>query len=392
MNNVEFEKIDGALGRALAGKDHYAGIIVYEDNKPTGFSSSDIKVLNSIEDAEAAGIKEDATSEKIKALHYHLKRFYKVYEFFGLTPQLWVMIADVPSTSYDYSELETLQDEAGGDIRRFGLYTTEAFGTSSLDTIQSVLQGLENNHKPCSCIVAMDHKTTSDWTTVDDLRELSDNKVHVTIGQDGGAEGASLASSLTASLTDLGSILAISTVKAVHHNIGWVDRYDVAFDGEFDVPALANGDLVKNNESVLQSLHDKGFIFLRKFVGLSGTYFNDSHACTSITSDYAYMENNDVIDKAIRGIRTYVIPSVNRPLTLDADSGKLDETIVGFFENKAAQALDQMVRDGELSGYSVYVDPDQDVLSTSEIVIQVRLVINGVARTIKIPIGFTKQV
>jgi hypothetical protein len=104
------------------------------------------------------------------------------------------------------------------------------------------------------------------------------------------------------------------------------------------------------------------------------------------------MENNDVIDKAIRGIRTYVIPSVNRPLTLDADSGKLDETIVGFFENKAAQALDQMVRDGELSGYSVYVDPDQDVLSTSEIVIQVRLVINGVARTIKIPIGFTKQV
>jgi hypothetical protein len=43
---------------------------------------------------------------------------------------------------------------------------------------------------------------------------------------------------------------------------------------------------------------------------------------------------------------------------------------------------------GELSNFQVIIDPDQDVLSTSELAITVDLQPRGVARTIRVTIGF----
>jgi hypothetical protein len=42
----------------------------------------------------------------------------------------------------------------------------------------------------------------------------------------------------------------------------------------------------------------------------------------------------------------------------------------------------------ELSGHSEFVDPEQDVLATSKVVVGVTLIPVGVAREIEIEIGF----
>jgi hypothetical protein len=86
-----------------------------------------------------------------------------------------------------------------------------------------------------------------------------------------------------------------------------------------------------------------------------------------------------------------MLPSLNSPITLNAN-GTLSDTSIAFFETQAGVNLDSMVRDGELSAYGITIDPTQNVLSTSTLVIAVELVQNGVARFIEVPIGFTNSI
>ena len=83
-----------------------------------------------------------------------------------------------------------------------------------------------------------------------------------------------------------------------------------------------------------------------------------------------------------------MLPNIASPVLVDAD-GKLSEDTIARFRNDASKALEQMQRDEELSAFEVLIDPTQDTLSTSKVVITAKLVPVGVARQIEINIGFT---
>ena len=51
--------------------------------------------------------------------------------------------------------------------------------------------------------------------------------------------------------------------------------------------------------------------------GLNGSFYNDSFTMDTITSDYAYIERVRTMDKAVRGIRTYLLPHLSSPLYVD---------------------------------------------------------------------------
>lgn len=61
---------------------------------------------------------------------------------------------------------------------------------------------------------------------------------------------------------------------------------------------------------------------------------------------------------------------------------------MAYLETVAGKALKDMEKAGELSGYSVEIDPEQNVLSTSEVEIVIRQVAVGVMRKVKVKIGF----
>ena len=394
LNNVNFIKGEGGLARTLPGKDHYAGLIFYSTTKPASWGANATREITSLKAAEDLDITADSATPLIQAIHYHLKRFFAVYTYLGVSPKLWLTIADEPAAAYDFAEVTETQNFAAGEIRTMGVFVAEAISTTNLSALNTVAAALDSAHKPLSVIATFDTSAVVDWTIVTDLRGQTCPKVSISIGQDGGNEGAALwdDGNLGFSLGDLGSVLAWATVKSVSENIAWPEKFPVAFDGEFDVPALSNGDLVSENEDKLDGLNTMGYIFLRKHVGLSGSYFNDSHTATDSTSDYAYLENNQTIDKAIRGVYAYLIKQLNRPISIDPASGKMDVLTVGFLENEAQRPLSAMISAGELSGASVAIDPDQNVLSTSIIYVNIKLVINGVARTITVKIGFSQTV
>jgi hypothetical protein len=51
-----------------------------------------------------------------------------------------------------------------------------------------------------------------------------------------------------------------------------------------------------------------------------------------------------------------------------------------------------MERDGEISGFKIYINPDQEVLTTSSLQVTIKIVPVGVLREIVVNLGFTLQV
>jgi len=130
---------------------------------------------------------------------------------------------------------------------------------------------------------------------------------------------------------------------------------------------------------------------LQKYIGLTGSYFTKPNTSIALTSDYTYIYNNRVIDKAIRGLRAALLPSLASPLLVNED-GTLPEDTVGFFNSLCDRALEVMQRDFELSAFLVTIDPSQDVLTDNELTIAVKLVPVGVADTITVNIGFALSI
>lgn len=400
MNDIKFNRGVGGLGRPLAGEDHICGMIAViepSDTLPTGFNDiADIKTINSLEDAEALGITNDAALNQIKYLHYQLKTLYQINK----KAIVYVGIASGDSShGVDFSCIVNMQNFADGKIRQIGFANDFLeFLTSDLTAIQSKCDALEAAHKPVSVVYAANTSLITDIDDLEDLRALNNKNVSFVIGADGGGYGANMSNTVGVSASALGAVIGTLSLSKVNENIGWVGQFDISKNdtAEFDVPALARiggvNVLVKTlSEAAIESLNAKGYIFLVKHIGTSGSYFNDSHTAISETSDYAYIENNRTIDKAVRNCRTYLLPSLNAPLYVNPDGTLTEDTILSF-RNNTARALEEMQRNGEISAFEVTINPAQNVLSTSRIAITVKVVPVGVARNIEVNIGFAVKV
>ena len=84
-------------------------------------------------------------------------------------------------------------------------------------------------------------------------------------------------------------------------------------------------------------------------------------------SDYNAIELVRTMDKACRGIRTYLTPELGGNVYIDASTGKLQSYTTSYLETTANKAFEDTEKAGELSGYEASIDPEQDVLSTSTV-------------------------
>jgi len=394
LPNLDIIIGEGGLDRPLADKDHISGLISYQPNAtlPAGFGTDRIKKVFSLTEAVALGIV--AGSADFGVIHYH------VQEYFRIQPkgELWIYIVDASAiifTAYNFADVSVLQLEAEGEIRQLGVIQLQAaFAVANVTALQAEAASLRADSQPLSIILCPDISGTADLSTLTDLRALTDSLVSVVIGEDGGAEGAALAVSTSASVTTLGATLGAVSLANVNESIAWIQKFNLSNGTELEIAAFANGDLVKSKAtSFLDALNDKGYIFLRKFTksGLTGTFHNDSPTAIAVTSDFAFIENNRTIDKASRGIRKFVLPELNSPLIVNADGSLFEET-VAVFTSLTSRALEEMERNQEISAFEVTIDPSQNVLSTSTLKVTVKIVPVGVARAIEFTIGYALNI
>ena len=391
MNKLTINRENGNVPKALEGEDHVSGLIFYVSSLPTakagvdGFSVANrIKAISTIDKAEAMGITADAEAWEVKMMHYHLS------EAFRLNPGISLYVGIFEPTD-KFAEIKTLQNYSDGRLRQVGIWDgNTALSSENLTTLQGVADALDKENAPLSVVYSPKCSGINSLPT--NMAQAGLNRVSVVIGQAGSGKSAELYAASQKengpSVGIIGVVMGVLSLAKVHQAISWVGGFPTGVS----MPAFGDGTLYRDiDKATIEQLDAARYIFLTTYPGIAGSYLNDSHTMDEATSDYAYIEAVRVMDKAVRGIRTYVTPELGGNVYIDADTGKLQPYSCAHLERVASLALETMEKASEISGYSVTVDPEQDVLSTSTIDIVVKIVQAGVTRKINVKIGYAKS-
>lgn len=378
---------NGNVPKSQNGQDHVSGFVAYllEADIPAAFKAEPVQAVSTIDKAEELGITADATAWSVKMLHYQLE------EVFRINPSitLYVGLFSKPE-SMTFQELKTVQNYAEGAIRQMAIWNGDTAPTAdNIVKLEAVADSLDTENAPLSTLYA---PLVSNYKNLPSNLATNNPRVSVVIAQAGSGTGAELYKSkdnkTKATVSAIGVALGTLSKAAVHQCIAWVKN----FPSGISMPALGDGTLVRTiDKGELEKLDTNRYLFLNNVVGVAGSYRNDSHTMDSPTSDYAAIESVRTMDKAVRGIRTYLTPELGGNVYIDPDTGKLQSYTVSHLETTANIPLEEMEKAGELSGYKAEIDAEQDVLSTSTIEVTIKNVPVGVVRKFKVKIGFVKS-
>lgn len=214
-----------------------------------------------------------------------------------------------------------------------------------------------------------------------ELKNLSienNNRVCVAIGDTASASNDAAIGTL------LGRIASIP----VQRNIGRVK------DGSLSPTEMFIGDkLVDECGSVVSSIHEKGYIVPRKHVGRTGYFYSDDPMACVLTDDYAHIANRRVADKAYRIAYDTMLNELLDEIDLN-ENGTMQHAVIKSWQQTLENAINrQMTANGELSatdgeGCQVYINEKQNVVSTSKIVLTLKVRPHGYARNIDVNLGF----
>lgn len=378
---------NGNVPKSQNGQDHVSGFVAYllEADIPAAFKTEPVQAVSTIDKAEELGITADATAWSVKMLHYQLE------EVFRINPSitLYVGLFSKPE-NMTFQELKTVQNYAEGAIRQMAIWNGDTAPTAdNIVKLESVADSLDTENAPLSTLYA---PLVSNYKNLPNNLATNNPRVSVVIAQAGSGTGAELYKSkdnkTKATVSAIGVALGTLSKAAVHQCIAWVKN----FPSGISMAALGDGTLVRTiDKGELEKLDTNRYLFLNNVVGVAGSYWNDSHTMDSPTSDYAAIESVRTMDKAVRGIRTYLTPELGGNVYIDPDTGKLQSYTVSHLETTANIPLEEMEKAGELSGYKAEIDAEQDVLSTSTIEVTIKNVPVGVVRKFKVKIGFVKS-
>ena len=378
---------NGNVPKSQNGQDHVSGFVAYllEADIPAAFKAEPVQVVSTIDKAEELGITADATAWSVKMLHYQLE------EVFRINPSitLYMGLFSKPE-SMTFQEMKKVQNYAEGAIRQMAIWNGDTAPTAdNIVKLEAVADSLDTENAPFSTLYA---PLVSNYKNLPNNLATNNPRVSVVIAQAGSGTGAELYKSkdnkTKATVSAIGVALGTLSKAAVHQCIAWVKN----FPSGISMPALGDGTLVRTiDKGELEKLDTNRYLFLNNVVGVAGSYWNDSHTMDSPTSDYAAIESVRTMDKAVRGIRTYLTPELGGNVYIDPDTGKLQSYTVSHLETTANIPLEEMEKAGELSGYKAEIDAEQDVLSTSTIEVTIKNVPVGVVRKFKVKIGFVKS-
>ena len=199
----------------------------------------------------------------------------------------------------------------------------------------------------------------------------------------------------------IGAMLGALAKANVQESVAWVKQFNL-FSDDFQEIELGFGDVNEASDETLTStnfyeslsptllddLDDKGYIFPIKYAGKeNGIYISKDQTCSS--GDYRTIARNRTINKSRRAVRAALLPYVNAPLMVNPTTGFLAPTKITAFKTLIGDVLAKMQAAGEISGYAVTIDPNQNVLVDDTLRISYVIVPVGVATKIYVEEGLS---
>jgi hypothetical protein len=380
------------LGRVVNTADGVAGLVA-TGTAPSGLALGASKQGFSLADFEAVGITSSYDTTNTTNVWKNIKDFYSLA---GTGKELWVMIVaktTLMTTMCDTAStiLKKLLNDAGGTIRLVGVtrvpdvsYTPTYAGQLDPDVAaaQAKLQQLYTEFaaefKPFRAVIdGRDFQGT--------IGSLLDQRASAT-----SCVGVVLSTDVSGSKNaNVGLALGRLAANPVQRNIGRVKSGDLGIQAAFLTGQTTDTKtFTAATGGQIDSIHDKGYIFARKFQGKNGYYFNDDNTSAPLTDDYSQLARGRVIDKAITiAYQTYV-DEILDDLELDQD-GFMQPALAKSYQAKIKSAIDlAMTANGEISRCRVSMNAKQNVLSTDEVDVDLFIIPKGYGKEIKITLGF----
>lgn len=325
----------------------------------------------------------------IDTLHYHISEYFRMQA----KGELYVGLYEEEASTYTFAALTLMQNYASGSIKQMAVFEKNVvFAAAQCAALQAIATANEAVYKPMQIMLNAEISATASVATLVDLSTQTAPNVSVCIAQDGANAGDYIYKATGKSVGSIGAMLGAVSFAVVSESIAWVGKFNMALGAELDTIAFSNGQLYTAlADSQFESLNNYSYTFLRKLTGIAGSYWSDSKTTVTPTSDYSTIENNRVYQKITRVVRANMLPALSSPLKVNAD-GTLTNATIGYFETLANNPLVQMEADNELSAHKIIINPAQDVLATSTLELTLQNVPLGVARIIKVNVGFVKSV
>ena len=146
-----------------------------------------------------------------------------------------------------------------------------------------------------------------------------------------------------------------------------------------------------------ETINDCGFICPRTFVGKAGYYWSDDKLAAEASDDYSLIPRRRVADKAYRITYSTLINEVAEEISV-TDDGKISAPVVKAIQTAVESAIvNNMTSRGNLGndpsdpndmGVECYINPDQNIVATSRLDVQVRIKPHGYSKYINVSLGF----
>ena len=377
----------GALGRVASVNDGIAALLL-TGTKTKSASTSDklyskANRVFSIADLTTLGITKDAYADAQK----QVQDFYNAA---GTGAELWVQLLPKDTSFAEVFNADGIAEKlrlpAAGRINVLGVSHGELSG-STLKAATGGLRGgvqaavplaqafalrQQEQSQPLQVILAGNEATLGD---LEDYKGGTNTHVSLLIG------GSEAGSKVAALGTTLGTLVSLP----VQRSLARVKNGALPIsEGTF-----TDGSNVEEKADQYASLHEKRYLFFRTYTGLSGYYIADDSTLAAPSDDLSTIARGRTISKAMRLTYITYAEEIAEEIFVESD-GKLAPANVKYLESKLENVLDQnMTNVGEISNVAAYIDPNQNVLSTDKLEVELRIVPVGYTKTISVKIGFT---
>lgn len=429
LGGVFMRDTDGNIGSNSPTSTEKVTGLLFDISKQTQFFEKDAGLtakdklqgtvieINSMDDLKDLGITPYSGTAKTDLLYgipyYHIKHFFDIQ---GDSGRLFIMFADCKT---DWSAIDQMQRAAHGMINQLGVWTEQSLWKQtdkmaqsySIDLVaglQSKAESLANENAPLSILLNANTAVLS--TTEENKKQIELSKiptcvinarfVTVLLGQglDADVTAMQVANPNVTPVGNIGAALGCLAKANVQESIAWVNKFNLV--GYFPDIEMGFGDATVSggkklnsslqysslNKTQLDDLDNKGYVFLCKYAGLeSGVYFSKDQTCSK--GDYRTIARNRTIHKSRRAVRNALLPYINSPLKVDPSTGFLSAAKITMFQNIISDILTTMQNNEEISGFSVTIDKNQNVLKNDTLIVKYSLVPVGVAARIEVVEG-----
>lgn len=383
LPNVNIKIGNGNLGRTAATSDGVAGMVLTGTAVAGKLELNKHYQLSSTRDLTAMGM----TPENNALIDKEVRAFYFAA---GEGAELHLVVVAVATTLTQMcaaeldSPLAKLIDGAGGRIKIVGV--NKLPGSEYTPTITQGIDGdaITAAAAAHASILSFAKRImpfrllmpAPAWSgTTDTLykpTESSYNTVRFILASD----------DPTTKTAAIGQVLGRNAILEPQQSDARVKSGAIATNGWF-----TNGKTYLELSGLADSLHDAGYTFYRSFPMKNGCYLNGNAMAAPISDDYSDMHLGRVIDKATVLVYAAYVEEICDNIILDKD-GKISAGACKSYEGIVKNAVNAQMS-GQISDFSAYVDPSQNILSTGVLEISCKIVPLGTIKQINVNLAFS---